>query len=914
MAIGISTLLKSFDTGSDMTSDEIREAFLSYFESKGHLRVASSSLIPVGDPTLLLTNAGMVQFKLYFTGEAAPPNKRLTSSQKSFRTVDIDEVGDAIHLTLFEMLGNFSIGDYFKKEAIDFALEFVTSRLGLSKERFVATIYVDDEESFELWLQAGIPAERLYRFGDEENWWGPAGSEGPCGPCSELSYDFGSDRGCGNSDCAPNCTRTMKESGDACDRFVEIWNLVFMQFYHHLDETRAPLPAPSVDTGMGLERTATVMQGVSTFYETDLFKPLIGKVEELSGKRYGTDRETDYAIDVVAEHARSSTFLIADGVVPGNEGRGYVLRRVIRRAIRHGQRLGLEQAFLGEIATVAVEKMGDVYPELRNHQEMILTVLRLEEERFQQAFQNGYSLLTDALQVKLTGNLPPPTGSVTARILPGEVVFRLWDTYGFPVEMTQEIAREHGVEVDLEGFEREMDAQRQRARSTAQFGGDRSKTRVYESMGLGATRFLGYQQLTASSVVVGLISGGQVASEISDDQDCEVVLVETPFYAEGGGQVGDAGELVGPSGKIEVHDTQMVMPDVIVHFGKVAQGSVAVGDTMDAYVDPIRREDTARNHTATHLLHAALRQVLGAHVRQAGSLVAPDRLRFDFTHVEPLTQDEIWQVQWLVNEKIRQNVSVLKAEDSYASAIKRGALAFFGDKYGEDVRLIEIANGGTFSFEVCGGTHVGHTGEVGAVYILGESSIGAGMRRLEAVSGRAAEKLVRERFGREDRLLLKLQTTPPDLENRVQSLLDELDGLRREKEAVETRLSLKAAEGLLASKQEVNGVTVLAARATAPNVDALRQIGDWLRDKLGSAVVVLGSVVNDRPILVAMVTPDLVAKGFDASEIVKDAAKAIQGGGGGQPDVAQAGGRRADKLDEALKLVPGLVREKSAAS
>jgi alanyl-tRNA synthetase len=413
---------------------------------------------------------------------------------------------------------------------------------------------------------------------------------------------------------------------------------------------------------------------------------------------------------------------------------------------------------------------------------------------------------------------------------------------------------------------------------------------------------------------VGLISDDEVVNQVNEGQDVEVVLLQTPFYAEGGGQIGDAGDISGDSGRIAVTDTQEVMPGLIVQFGKVARGSVSLGETVDAYVDPIRREDTARNHTATHLLHAALRQVLGLHVRQAGSLVAPDRLRFDFTHVEPLTQDEIWQVQWLVNEKIRQNVSVLKAEDSYASAIKRGALAFFGDKYGEDVRLIEIANGGTFSFEVCGGTHVGHTGEVGAVYILGESSIGAGMRRLEAVSGRAAEKLVRERFGREDRLLLKLQTTPPDLENRVQSLLDELDGLRREKEAVETRLSLKAAEGLLASKQEVNGVTVLAARATAPNVDALRQIGDWLRDKLGSAVVVLGSVVNDRPILVAMVTPDLVAKGFDASEIVKDAAKAIQGGGGGQPDVAQAGGRRADKLDEALKLVPGLVREKSAAS
>ena len=883
-----------------MTSDEIREAFLNYFEGKDHLRVASSSLIPVGDPTLLLTNAGMVQFKPYFVGETAPPNRRLTSCQKSFRTVDIDEVGDATHLTLFEMLGNFSIGDYFKSEAIELALEFVTKSLGLSKEQFFATVYLDDDESFELWRQAGIPEERIYRFGEEDNWWGPAGLEGPCGPCSELHYDFGSDKGCRSPDCGPNCTRVMNDAGDACNRFVELWNLVFMQFYHHLDGNRTPLPAPSVDTGLGLERAAVVMQGVGTIYETDLFRPLIQRVEELTGQKYGPDHETNYAIHVVAEHVRSSTFLVADGVVPGNEGRGYVLRRVIRRAIRHGRRLGLEGMFLGDVASVVIDKMGTVYPELRNHQDFILTVLRLEEERFQQAFENGYAMLTDALQ--------------EAKTLSGEVVFRLWDTYGFPVEMAQEIARERGVEVDLEGFKHEMEAQRQRARATAQFSGDRAKVRVLDNLGVGTTKFLGYDQLTASSVIIGLISKSQPVNEVTEGLDAEVVLVDTPFYAEGGGQVGDAGELVGPSGKIVVHDTQMVIPDVIVHFGKVAQGTVAMGDTMEAYVDPIRREDTARNHTATHLLHAALRQVLGSHVRQAGSLVAPDRLRFDFSHVKPVTEDEIWQVQWLVSEKIRQNVNILKSEDSYASGIRRGALAFFGDKYGETVRLVEIANGDTFSFEVCGGTHVERTGEVGAVYILGESSIGAGMRRIEAVSGRAAEKVVWDRFNREDRLVRKLQTTLPELEDRVENLLEELDQLRREKETLEKRLALQAAEGLLASKQVVDGVTVLAARASVTSSESLRQVGDWLRDKLGSGVVVLGSVLNSRPVIVAMVTPDLVAEGIDAREIARSAAKAIQGGGGGRPDVAEAGGRRVDKLDEALSLVPDLVRKKRGAS
>ena len=883
-----------------MTGDEIREAFLSYFESKGHLRVASSSLIPVSDPTLLLTNSGMVQFKPYFTGEATPPNKRLTSSQKSFRTVDIDEVGDATHLTLFEMLGNFSIGDYFKKEAIEFSLGFVTEGLGLPQDRFAITVHDDDDESDDLWRKAGVPAERIYRFGDEDNWWGPAGLEGPCGPCSELHYDFGEGRGCGQTDCGPNCTNTMNDQGETCNRFVELWNLVFMQFYHHLDGSRPPLPAPGVDTGMGLERAAVVMQGVSTIYDTDLFRPLIGRVEELSGKRYGADHEADYAMRVMAEHSRSAALLIADGVVPGNEGRGYVLRRIVRRAIRHGRHLGLEGVFLGEIAGAVIDKMGHIYPELRNHRDFVLTVLGLEEERFQQAFQNGYTVLTDALQ--------------GADTLPGEVMFRLWDTYGFPVEMTQEIAKERGVEVDLAGFDSEMEAQRTRARASSQFGGDRAKIRVYESLGVAGTRFLGYEHVTASSVVVGLISGDEAVAEASEGQDVELALVETPFYPEGGGQIGDAGEVLGPSGTIEVHDTQMVMPDLIVHFGKVTHGTVAMGDKVDSHVAPIRREDTARNHTATHLLHAALRQVLGAHVRQAGSLVAPDRLRFDFSHVQPMTEEETWQVQLLVNEKIRQNVQIIRGEDSYSAAIERGALAFFGDKYGDTVRLIEIANGAAFSFEVCGGTHVERTGEVGAVYVLGESSIGAGMRRIEAVSGRSAEKLVTERFTREDRLARELQTTPPELEGRVRGLLDELDGLRREKESLERRLSLQAAEGLLESKQDVNGVTVLAARASASNVDGLREVGDWLRDRLGSAVVVLGAVLNDRPILVAMVTEDLVARGFNASEIARGAAKAIGGGGGGQPDVAQAGGRRADKLNEALSLVPGLVRKSSASS
>lgn len=879
-----------------MTGDEIRESFLSYFESKGHLRVASSSLIPVGDPTLLLANAGMNQFKPYFAGEEEPPNRRLTSSQKAFRTVDIEEVGDSTHLTMFEMLGNFSIGDYFKEGAISFALEFVTTVFGLDKDRIHATIHHTDDDSSGIWQSVGIPPERIHVFRDEDNWWGPAGLEGPCGPSSEVNYDFGEGLGCLQSDCGPNCENTMNEFGDTCNRYVELWNLVFMQFYHNLDGSRPPLPAPSIDTGMGFERAAVIMQGVSTIYETDLFVPLIAKAQQIAGKDYGKDRETDYAIRTMAEHARSSSFLIADGVVPGNEGRGYVLRRILRRAMRHARILGVDRPFLGEIAETVIEQMGDAYPELRNHRDFIMTVMRLEEERFQQAFENGFSILTDALK--------------GATVLSGEVIFSLWDTYGFPVEMTQEIAGEQGIEADMEGFERAMEAQRERGRATAhQFGGDRSKIRVYESLGVGSTDFLGYEQLTASSIVVGLITDDEAVNEVKEGQDIEIVTVQTPFYAEGGGQVGDAGEIVSSAGRIEITDTQSVMPGLIVHFGKVTQGTMSMGDAVECYVDPVRREDTARNHTATHMLHAALRQVLGPHVRQAGSYVGPERLRFDFSHVQAVTDDEMWQVQYLVNEKIRYNAHIIRSEDTYRGAIDRGALAFFGDRYGETVRLVEIANGETFSFEVCGGTHVEHTGEVGSVYILGESSVGAGMRRIEAISGRSAEKLVWDRFAREDRLVRTLQTTQPDLESRIDGMIEELESLRRDKEIAERKLSMQSAEGLLDSKIYVGGIALVATRATANNADSLRDMGDWLRDKLGSGIVVLGSVINDRPTINVCLTQDMVDKGFDARELAKGLGKTIGGGGGGRADMAQAGGRDADRLDEAIGLAAGLVGE-----
>ena len=690
-------------------------------------------------------------------------------------------------------------------------------------------------------------------------------------------------------------------NGDVCDRYVELWNLVFMQYYHHLDGARTNLPAPSVDTGMGFERLARILQRVNTAYETDLFTPIIAAVERVSGRKYANPDDT-YAIRVVAEHSRSVTFLIADGVVPGNEGRGYVLRRVARRAIRYARRIGIEGKFLAEIADAVIARMGKAYPELVNNREFIKTVLGLEEERFQQAFQNGYNLLTEALDG--IGAAADGGG-----VLAGETAFRLWDTYGFPVEMTQEIARERGVEVDAAGFEREMAAQRERGRASAQFGEERSKIRLYESLGVGSTRFLGYGQLSASSPIIGLIADDAAASEARAGQAVEVILVQTPFYAEGGGQVGDAGILEAPDGRIEVSDTQAVMPDVIAHFGRVAEGVVRLGDSVEAQVDPVRRQDTARNHTATHMLHAALREVLGAHVRQAGSLVAPDRLRFDFSHVQPVTESELWQVQLLVNEKIRANASVRGDEDTYAAAIQRGALAFFGDRYGERVRLIEIANGDVFSFEVCGGTHVGHTGEVGGVYILGETGIGAGMRRLEAVSGRAAERLVWERFGSQESVARLLQTTTPEIEARVGALLSENEDLRRQLEALERRSALQAAELLLDARVDVNGVSLLAARVDAASADSLREISDWLRDKMGGGIVVLGAVLNDRPTISIGITRDLVDKGADARTYARELGRVIGGGGGGRADMAQAGGRDASRLDAALARAQDLARE-----
>ncbi len=904
-----------------MNGDQIRDSFIQFFESKGHQHMPSASLIPAGDPTLLFTSAGMVPFKPFFMGEQTPPSRRLTSSQKSFRTTDIDEVGDHKHLTFFEMLGNFSIGDYFKEGAVGFAWELVTQLFGLSPDRLYVTIHLDDDEAFVIWRdRIGVPEERIYRYGDKDNWWGPAGTEGPTGPCSEIHYDGGVEKGCHSgrmvevdvltaqlreerngapamevNGCHPNCD---------CERFVELWNLVFMQYYQDPERNRTPLPAPSVDTGMGLERAAVILQGKNNIYETDLFTSTIDKVVALTGRNYGDSPDTDFAMRVVAEHARASAFLIGDGVVPGNEGRGYVLRRVIRRAIRYGRRLGLTGPFLCEVVEEVIPRFQTIYRELSQNRDFILRVVGLEEERFAEAFGRGNEILLD--MIAASGG----AAGASPRIVSGRDTFVLYDTYGFPPELTAEIAREHDFEVDLDGFEQEMEQQREQSRSGQHFEGSMEMMTVYENLGAGRTEFTGHTAIEQETVVAALLADGVSSGHATQGQKAEVVISRTPFYAEGGGQLGDQGYIRSPSGLFQVEDTQSPVAGLIVQKGIVVEGYIAVGDPVDCAVDAARRLDSSRNHSGTHILHAALRATLGPHVRQAGSLVAPERLRFDFSHVGRLTPEELLGVQSLSNEKVRANLLVSAQETTYADAVRQGALAFFGDRYGDVVRVVTMGKGSAdpFSMEVCGGTHVSATGQVGTLLVLGESSIGGGMRRIEALTGPAAEALFVEQAALLDRLSRRLQTPVTDLESRLDSYMQESDDLRRKLSGMERSMLRSEAEALLQKVAEVDGVRVVAGRTSANNADGVREMGDFLRDKLSSCVITLGALAEGSPILVTMVTSDLVERGLNAGTIARDAAKLMGGGGGGRPEMAQAGGRHPDKLDDALAVVPHLVR------
>jgi alanyl-tRNA synthetase len=865
-----------------LNSDKIRTAFLKFFEDKKHKIVPSSSLIPHGDPTLLLTSAGMVQMKPYFTGLTEPPNRRMASCQKCFRTSDIDEVGDATHCTFFEMLGNFSVGDYFKKEAIAWAWEFVTKHLRIDPERLWVTIFLDDDEAYGYWREVGVPAQRIARFGEEENFWGPAGSSGPCGPDSEIHYDLGEQFGCGKESCGPNCD---------CGRFTELWNLVFTQYDQDENGNRKPLPAPNIDTGMGMERMAVVMQGKTSIYETDLFAPLIERIARLSGKEYGIDEETDHAMRVVVEHGRGITFLITDGVMPSNEGRGYVLRRLLRRATLFGLRLGLDRPFLAEIARATVKKMGHIYPELKEREDFVTRVIELEEARFSETLKSGLEVLEGIIE-----------GSGSYEIS-GEAAFRLYDTYGLPVELTREVAGEKGFSVDMGGFEREMEAQRERARTATwvKLGEANSTIRPTHSV-----KFVGYETTEHLSRVVGIMVDGESVESIEAGQEASVVLESTPFYGEMGGQMGDTGEIKGPSGRFTVTDTVRPTPDTIAHQGNMADGQLEVGDEVVAIVDRERRLDIARNHTATHLLQAALRQVLGNEVQQRGSLVAPERLRFDFSYLTAMMPEEIQQVQEIVNEHIRQNLPVHAEDMAYREAIAQGAVALFDEKYGDTVRVVKSGEP-TVSAELCGGTHVTATGEIGLFLITGESSIGSGMRRIEAVTGRGAEKLVEQHFSGLEKISRAMKSSMDDAWKKVLSTTDALEMERKQSLVLERELSRMVAEGLLANVEEVKGVKVLAAAVRPFPQEVLREMCDFLRDKLKSAVVVLGTIRGDRPFFLAAVTPDLVGQGYNAGDIVKRVAEVTGGGGGGKATLAQAGGRDKGKLEEALRLVKDLM-------
>lgn len=870
-----------------MKSAEIREAFLSFFEEKGHTRVASSSLIPGNDPTLLFTNAGMNQFKDCFLGLEKRAYTRAASSQKCVRAGgkhnDLENVGyTARHHTFFEMLGNFSFGDYFKRDAIHFAWEFLTGDnwLKLPKDKLWVTVYATDDEAFDIWTkEVGVPAERMIRIGDNkgapyasDNFW-TMGDTGPCGPCTEIFFDHG-EHIWGGPPGSP------EEDGD---RYIEIWNNVFMQFNRTADGVLHPLPAPSVDTGMGLERISAVLQHVNSNYEIDLFQSLLNA----SARAIGCANEGEASLKVVADHIRSCGFLIADGVTPSNEGRGYVLRRIVRRACRHGNKLGAKGSFFYQIVAALVAEMGEAFPELKQQQAHIERVLKTEEEQFAKTLEQGLKILEQDL-AELKGT-----------VIPGDVIFKLYDTFGFPMDLTGDIARERELTLDEEGFEREMQAQRERARSASSFGMDYNALVKVDS----DTLFLGYQGTSGSGKIIALFRAGQAVDSLSEGEEGVVVLDQTPFYAESGGQVGDCGFLMEGAGsragvRFDVRDTTKV-GGAFLHHGIVAQGSLSVGASIKAEVDASVRQATALNHSATHLLHAALRQVVGEHVQQKGSLVDSQRLRFDFSHFESITAEQLKTLEDIVNTQVRSNSEVETVETDIETAKQKGAMALFGEKYGDQVRVLSM--GGDFSVELCGGTHVSRTGDIGLFKITSEGGVAAGVRRIEAVTGAAAFAYLN---GAEEQLkeaAALVKGSRDNLLDKLTAVLERNRQLEKELEQFKAKAASAAGNDLAGSAVDVKGIKVLSARVDGLDGKALLAMVDQLKNKLGSAVILLGGVQDDKVVLVAGVTQDLTSK-LKAGELMKQAAAAVGGKGGGRPDMAQGGGTDAGALDGALAL------------
>jgi alanyl-tRNA synthetase len=888
-----------------MTGSELREQFLKYFEHNGHTRVRSSSLVPGDDPTLLFTNAGMVQFKSVFLGAERRPYVRATSSQKCVRAGgkhnDLENVGHtARHHTFFEMLGNFSFGDYFKADAIAFAWEFVTRDLGLDKRRLKATVYTDDDDAFGLWKRvAGMTDERILRLGEKDNFWA-MGDTGPCGPCSELHFHQGDHIACAEAAAGRACLGPECE----CDRWLEVWNLVFMQYNRDASGALTPLPRPSIDTGMGLERIAAVVQGKQSNWDTDLFAHVFGQIAKLARKTYAASAEADrVSMRVIADHARTTAFLIADGVLPSNEWRGYVLRRIMRRAMRHARKLGIAGAFFWQAIEGVVADMADAYPELRSEGERIRRAVGEEEERFAAVLDAGMGRIDEYGKAQGPGR---------ERAIDGRFLFTLYDTFGFPRDLAEDELRDRGwvsTPATESAWEQEMEAQRERARAGASFAaGDGADGGAFFATipgTFGTQTFLGYEHLAAPARIWAIVREGDFAREreARQGQTVEVVLDRTPGYAESGGQMGDTGTIVGRAGRGEILDTVYRGPKVIVHRVRVTEGALREDDEVAVTVDSPRRQGLRQHHTGTHLLHAALRKVLGTHVTQAGSLVAPDHLRFDFSHGSQVNDREVSRIEDLVNEQVQADTPVVPSEMNLDEALKTGAMALFGEKYGDRVRVIKI---GDFSTELCGGTHLGRTGEIGLLKVTTEGAVASGVRRVEAVAGPAAlESVARtESALRQAADILKIG--PLEVPARLQKLIDEQRTLEKQLRELEARLARSRAEDLVASARQVNGVAVIAGRIDGLDADGLRSVADTLRTRLGSGVVCVGSVLDGKVNLIAAVTKDLTAR-FPAGKVIQEVAKAVGGGGGGRPDLAQAGGKDPARLDAALELAYAFV-------
>jgi alanyl-tRNA synthetase len=868
-----------------MSAADLRRAFLEFFQAQSHIIVPSSSLVPRNDPTLLFTNSGMVQFKDVFLGKEERDYLRAVSSQRCVRAGgkhnDLENVGyTARHHTFFEMLGNFSFGDYFKREAIHFAWDFLIYNLGLDPARLWVTVYHDDHESAEVWLKdVGVSPQRFGRLGDASNFWA-MGDTGPCGPCSEIFYDHG-------PEVAGGPPGSKDEDGD---RYVEIWNLVFMQFERSADGRLAPLPRPSVDTGMGLERISAVMQGVHSNYDIDLFKNLI----RAAGRLAGTPVLTSSSLRVIADHIRAAAFLVVDGVLPSNEGRGYVLRRIIRRAIRHGYKLGIREPFFYKLVPVLAQEMGEAYPELVARRAVTERVLKQEEERFAETLANGMVLLENAIR-----------GLHGGKVIDGATVFKLYDTFGFPADLTADVARERGLTIDHAGFEAAMEEQRRRSQEASKFG-----VEVHSATAVDArTLFEGYEALASSGLVVALLKGGAPVDSLAAGDEGEVILDRTPFYAEAGGQVGDSGELTAAGVRFAVRDTQK-RGAAHAHIGTLAEGGIRVGDTLDAQVDGARRQATVLNHSATHLLHAALRQVLGTHVQQKGSLVAPDRLRFDFAHFQAVTPAELTEIERLVNAQIRANAPADTRVMDYEGAVAAGAIALFGEKYDKDVRVLRL---GDFSVELCGGTHVRRAGDIGLFKITSESGVASGVRRIEALTGEAALDWVEQSEALLKDLAGLVRGSREELADKVREQLERNRQMERELRSVKDRLASGQGVDLAAGAVDIQGVKVVATRVQGADASVLRTAVDQLKDRLKSAVVVLASVENaSKVVLVVGVTADQTGR-IKAGELAGAVAAQVGGRGGGRADFAQAGGSKPEALDAALSSVQEFVRTRLSA-